>query len=168
MNAVSAVVSVGAPEHFDDVYRGHYRRVVAAMRLTGLSLDDAEDVTQEAFAKAFGGWGRVALGTNPAGYVYRSAFRLSARRRRVTGREEPLTVTETADLSSAGELTDALAIRTAVSALPRRQRDCVLMCLLAGFTSTEAGRILHIRPSTVRVHVMTGRQTLQRVLGPTS
>jgi RNA polymerase sigma factor (sigma-70 family) len=166
-NQTTEASDAASTEGFDEVYSRHYRRVVAAMRLNGLSVHDAEDIAQEAFARAFGGWGRIALGTNPAGYVYRSAFRLATRRRKFRSRDarlrEPEPSTPPADPVEIA--TNLEAVRPAVVALPRRQRERVLLCLFAGFTSVEAGRILRIRASTVPVHLATGRQALQTALG---
>ena len=62
---------------FVTVYEAHYPRLVRALEIGGLDRPTAEDVAQEAFARTLGHWRRVRLGTNPPGYVYRTAFRLS-------------------------------------------------------------------------------------------
>ena len=64
-------------EDFVTVYEAHYPRLVRALEIGGLDRPSAEDVAQEAFARTLGHWRRVRLGTNPPGYVYRTAFRLS-------------------------------------------------------------------------------------------
>ncbi len=75
-----------ADADFVDCYRVHYPRLVRAMELTGLGRAAAEDVAQEAFARTFAHWRRIARGTNPPGYAYRVAFRLAARREARTWR----------------------------------------------------------------------------------
>ena len=157
--------TVEPPEgSFDAVYAAHFRRVVAAMKLSGFDQAEAEDLAQEAFARTFGGWSRISAGTNAPGYVYRVAFRLSRRRRK------PDTVQHESE-SSMGDssrsdamIIQGMTLREALASLPRRQRECVLLTLYAGFTSEEAGKILHIRAPTVRVHVATARKALVAAL----
>ena len=67
-------------DDFVTVYEAHYPRLVRALEIGGLDRPAAEDVAQEAFARTLGHWRRVRLGTNPPGYVYRTAFRLSRSR----------------------------------------------------------------------------------------
>jgi DNA-directed RNA polymerase specialized sigma24 family protein len=64
-------------QDFVTVYESHYPRLVRALEIGGLDRASAEDVAQEAFARTLVHWRRVRLGTNPPGYVYRTAFRLS-------------------------------------------------------------------------------------------
>jgi hypothetical protein len=63
-------------DDFVELFRMHYPRLVRALVLAGSSTPGAEDLAQEAFARTFRHWRRVRGGTNPAGYVYRTGFRL--------------------------------------------------------------------------------------------
>jgi RNA polymerase sigma factor (sigma-70 family) len=56
--------------------------LVRALELAGAPRPAAEDVAQEAFARMLTHWRRVRTGSNPAGYAYRTAFRLLSRSRR--------------------------------------------------------------------------------------
>ena len=69
----------GVGEDFVATYKEHYPRLVRAPEFSGANRSTAEDVTQEAFARALGHCGRVRRGTNPAGYVHRVAFGLARR-----------------------------------------------------------------------------------------
>src|SRR5580704_12863833 len=71
---------------FVDCYQTHYRRLVRALSLSGADPATAEDVAQEAFARAFVRWRGIRRGTNPAGYVYTSGFRLLQRAHRRAAR----------------------------------------------------------------------------------
>jgi RNA polymerase sigma factor (sigma-70 family) len=57
--------------------------LVRALVLAGAPLPLAEDLAQDAFARMFTHWWRVRTGSSPAGYAYRSAFRLLSRSRRM-------------------------------------------------------------------------------------
>ncbi len=84
MEAVQVRPSAGlrAGADFVDCYQAHYRRLVRALRLSGADPATAEDVAQEAFARALARWRRVSRGTNPPGYVYTTGFRLLQRAQR--------------------------------------------------------------------------------------
>lgn len=155
----------GDDDSFGVTYELHYRRLIGALRLQGLTQQDAEDIAQEAFLRTFGRWVRVRGGTNPAGYVYRTAFRLAKKQTRPTA-ESIGSSTDRQDLSVdvAARAVASVAIRQALDALSDRQRACVILCHYAGFSSIEAARMLLIRPSTVRVHLHNARELLGRAL----
>ena len=68
------VLPVPVTEDFAELFHTQYPRVVRALVLAGAA--DAEDIAQEAFARTLRHWRRVRTGANPAGYVFRVAFRL--------------------------------------------------------------------------------------------
>ena len=67
-------------DDFVDLFTSQYSRLVGVLRISGAHGTAAEDLAQEAFARTLGHWRRVRQGSNPAGYVYRVAFRLLKRR----------------------------------------------------------------------------------------
>src|ERR1700722_16110940 len=76
---------------FVDCYQTHYRRLVRALRLSGADPSTAEDVAQEAFARAFVRWRWVRRGANPPGYVYTAGFRLLQRAQHRSARSAAVT-----------------------------------------------------------------------------
>ena len=82
-----AVEAQQTTSDFVECYLMHYRRLVRALRLGGADPATAEDLAQEAFARALARWRRVRKGANPPGYVYRTGFRLLQRALRRSGRE---------------------------------------------------------------------------------
>jgi RNA polymerase sigma factor (sigma-70 family) len=147
---------------FVEVYTAHYHRVVRALELGGLNRAGAEDTAQEAFARTLGHWPRVRTGSNPAGYVYRVAFRLG---RRSLRREAPLLT----DVAAPGDMAAAVVTRTAVeavvAAMPHRRRSCVVLCLVVGLSTKEAAQALGIAEGTVRKQIERGRADLRVALG---
>ena len=151
---------------FVSVYRLHYSRVVAALGLAGLDPSGAEDVGQEAFARAYQHWWRVRKGSNPAGYVYTTAFRLL--RHRVGLPDTPLDDLDTPVCGPEAEAVTGLTLRQAVAAMPPRRRACAVLCLYLGFPPEQAAAVLGIEPSTVRVQLQRARISLQQVLAETT
>lgn len=153
---------VGVAADFVELYTTHYHRVVRALELGGLERAGAEDTAQEAFARTLGHWPRVRTGSNPAGYVFRVAFRLG---RRSLRRESPLLT----DVASPGDMAAAVVTRTAVeavvAAMPHRRRACVVACLVVGLSTKEAAQALGIAEGTVRKQIERGRTDLRVALG---
>ena len=104
--------------------------------------------------------GGVRQGTNPAGYVYRVAFRLLRRR----GGLPQTALDDVDELATAGTTTEDAAVANvsaarALAAMPPRRRACATLCWYLGFTSEEAADILGIDAATVRTHLERARRS---------
>ena len=173
---------------FVTCYELHYRRLMRALVLAGADRSTAEDVAQEAFARALVHWWRVRRGPNPPGYVYTAGFRLlgKAQRRleheraRVSTRELPDApssepageIGERDEVGEAGEAdptgsqaTANVTLASALAAMPPRRRACAVICLVVGLPVGEAGEALGIADGTVRKHLEEARKDLAAVLG---
>jgi len=152
-----------ASDDFVDLFVSHYSRLVAALRLGGADAASAEDLAQEAFARTLGHWRRVRHGSNPAGYVYRVAFRLLARRNS-RWREAALGDTDLASgaVGPEDQAVDGLEARAALDAMPPRRRVCAALVWYLGFSAEEAGAILGITGATVRTQLERARATPAR------
>jgi RNA polymerase sigma-70 factor (ECF subfamily) len=161
--AAAAVRSMppDASPSFEALFRSEYRDLFAAMVLVTRSRSEAEDVTQEAFLKLWETWHRIHRVDDPPAYLYRTAINLYfTRRRRAKGLERRvlhLRPTET-DLLAEVEERDALLRRLAP--LTPRQRAALVLTEILGFSSQEAGEVLGIKPSTVRVLAKRARDGL--------
>jgi RNA polymerase sigma-70 factor, ECF subfamily len=158
---VDPASSTGVDEGFVALYEEHYPRLVRALELSGADRETAEDVAQEAFSRTLARWPRVRRGTNPAGYVYRVAFRHMRRRRY----REYLVIDESTTPDIATEVTVSLAVERALQAMPPAQRRCAVLCLVAGVSTKDAARSLRIAESTVRKQIERSRRDLRHVLG---
>jgi RNA polymerase sigma-70 factor, ECF subfamily len=164
METVQVRPSVGPRPGADfvDCYRAHYRRLVRALRLSGADAATAEDVAQEAFARALARWRRVSRGTNPPGYVYTSGFRLM-QRAQLQRAKQGLTEPSTDDPSSSrpdAEATTTVAVESVLRAMPPRRRACAVMCFVVGLSVHEAADALDIADGTVRKHLDEARRDL--------
>lgn len=161
-NPVAFEVSPRGPTDFAAFYHDHYARLVTALRSAGADAARSEDIAQEAFARTFRYWSRVRDGSNPAGYAYRTAFRLLYRRGRPpTSRLDDVEpVVPGHEEASAARMT----VEAALSAMPPRRRACTALCLYLGLPVNEAAEILGIAPGTVRKQLELARQALRIAL----
>lgn len=154
-------------DDFTDCYRAHYRRLQRALVVAGADAAVAEDVAQEAFARTLVHWRRVRRGDNPAGYVYRVAFRLLAKRWR---RQEPVEIDlerRPAVAGPEGEATTRVALEAAFAAMPPRRRLVATLCLVVGMPVVEAAKATGIAQGTVRKHIEEARAELRRATAET-
>jgi RNA polymerase sigma-70 factor (ECF subfamily) len=145
---------------FAALYLHHYSRLVRALMIAGADLPTAQDLAQEAFARAFRRWRHVRAGANPPGYLHTVAFRLLRRRHPLD--EAPLDDDLHPSTPGVEEAAvDAETVRLALAAMPPRQRACVALCVYLGYTTEETAGLLGISPSTVRVQLYRARQRLR-------
>lgn len=78
--------------------------------------------------RTFGHWPRVRQGTNPAGYVYRAAFRQLFRQCERLSTEAGSGIAP----SPEGEAITRSIIARTLDSLPMQERACVALCLQAG------------------------------------
>ncbi len=154
---------------FVTCYELHYRRLVRALELAGADRQTAEDVAQDAFARALVHWWRVRRGPNPPGYVYTAGFRLLARARRRSARDRLDDDSPAGAFAAAApggpdptaqSAVSSLDIRAALAGMPPRRRACAVMCLVVGLSVAEAGEALGIADGTVRKHLDEARKNL--------
>lgn len=135
-------------ERFDDLARIAYR---VGFRLLG-DRGDAEDVAQEAVARAALRWPRVAGYAEP--WVARVATNLAIerwRRRRPTATLNDQHAPATADGAHAAvELRSALV--AALRQLPRRQREVIALRYLADLPEREVATALRTTVGSVKQH----------------
>jgi RNA polymerase sigma factor (sigma-70 family) len=118
-------------------------------------------------------WARVRRGSSPAGYAYRSAFRLLHRSRRgrralqestADDRSEAAADSRAADPEAAA--TTRVAVAAALAGMPPRRRACAVLCLVVGLSTVDAASALGIAEGTVRKHLADARDDLRHALAP--
>ena len=148
---------------FEGFYREHLARVVRACALVLLDRAAAEDVAAEAFARLWARWGSIEDEDHAGGFVFKTAMRLTRRRART-----PAIPSDLAGVASADEIERALLrydVVRALSDLPVRQRQAVVLRDWAGFETRDVAAMLGSTESTVRVHLARARGTLRARLG---
>ena len=162
---VSSNVPVPADD-FTEFYEASYGRVVALVAAITGERHQAEDIAQEAFARALTRWSRVARYDLPEAWVRRVALRLSIDAGRRTRRAALLSLrlSRLVDERSPRDPLAATALSVALLRLPVAQRQAVVLYYLADLPVEEIARDCGVSVSTVRTRLAAARQRLEREL----
>lgn len=123
-------------------------RLTAALTLYTGDRHVAEELAQEALARAWERWDRVGSMASPEGWVFRTARNLAVsrwRRRAVERRAR-----HNARVTVVEDPAEAVALREAVAALPERQRATIVARFYLGLSVAEAARHLDCAEGTVK------------------
>lgn len=129
--------------------------------------EDAEDVVQEAFARAFQALNRFQPDQSFAAWLNRivanAAFDLS-RRRKVRATEElsEAVASPFRDPAEVAELKERM--REALASLPDRARSVIVLHDVEGFTHAEIADLLDIPSGTARSDLHHARRKLREIL----
>ncbi len=161
----------GASSTFDrdtalaDLHREHYPSLV---RFACLLVDDVglgEEVVQDAFVRVYRAWPRV---DDPLKYL-RTAVMNGARsrlRRRLVARRyvAPVVRHETGADEIVVTRSEHADVVAAVRALPRRQRECLVLRYYVDLSEAEIATTLGISTGSVKSHSHRAMTALARVL----
>ena len=157
----------------DQVYR-------VARRLVG-SREEAEDLMQEAYARAFRSWRSFTPGTNLRAWLLRILTNINIDRGRREQRTPEMQPLEEGDyflynrLEAAGRDSESDEERvverlsqddvvSALSAVPHDFRDVVVLVDIGDFSYRDAAQILDVPVGTVMSRLHRGRRILKREL----
>lgn len=152
-------------ERIEALFDAQGRRLFAlALRMTGHRAD-ALDLLQETFVRALEHARSLPDSTTGAeAWLVRvlvNLIRDRGRRRKVRGVAAELP----AALAASGRPEPAalarIQVRQALAGIPPRRRAILVMSEIEGRTSIEIGRLLGLRPATVRWHRARARETLR-------
>ena len=149
------------PPSFEEFYRAHQERLFVSLCLLTGNRQEAEEVMQDAFVRILERWDRFGHVDDPPAFLFRVAmnvFRNRYRRAKLAMRRTLASGPATDDLADV-EGRDA-AVRVLRTLTPQQRHVAVLTWIL-GYTSEEAGKMLGIRASTVRVLTSRARATMQ-------
>jgi RNA polymerase sigma factor (sigma-70 family) len=139
-------------------------------RLTG-NWADADDIAQDAFARAWELLHRLDRGASLKPFVVGIAYQLWRRHRRGLirrlARDGGYAELTEMERQTPPDAESRIALHRALQDLPLDQRAALAMCLGAEFTHAEAAAALGLPLGTVKSHVSRGRDRLQRILGDT-
>jgi RNA polymerase sigma-70 factor (ECF subfamily) len=157
----------------DQVYR-------VARRLVG-SREEAEDLVQETYARAFRSWQSFTPGTNLSAWLLRILTNLNTDRGRRLQRTPDMQPLEEGDYYLANKMAESAgeqildqdnvverlsqdAIVDALSSLPHDFRDVVVLVDLGDFSYADAAQILDVPIGTVMSRLHRGRRLLKQRL----
>jgi RNA polymerase sigma-70 factor, ECF subfamily len=141
--------------------------------------EEAEDLVQETFARAFRSWRQYTPGTNLRAWLFRILTNLNIDRGRKVQRTPDMQPMEEGDYylynrleeSGAGEDEDRVVERLsqdsiveALAAVPHDFRDVVVLVDIGDFSYADAAQILDIPIGTVMSRLHRGRRNLKQAL----
>jgi RNA polymerase sigma-70 factor, ECF subfamily len=135
---------------FEAFFEDHYPTVLRAVTLAINDAGRAEDVTQEAFARAYRRWRTVSAMERPVGWVYVVALNTDRSRWR-RERNAPDQGEEEAMLADpAGPVVSTVVMRDALTKLSPRQRTAVVLRYLADLSVADIARVMGCAEGTVK------------------
>jgi RNA polymerase sigma-70 factor (ECF subfamily) len=148
---------------FGDFCQVQYPRLVGAMRLQVGDDGVAQEMAQEALARACRDWATVRDMTSPASWVFRVAFNLanSHLRRRLIERRVHDGLRHTAVPATTRTPDDQLVVRDALRRLPRRTRTVLILRYYVDLPVAEIARLMRCPESTVKTLTRRGLQKLR-------
>ena len=158
----------GGSEHpaapsFEAFFEAQRARLFGALVVMTGNRAEAEEILQDAFLTVWERWERVAAMEEPVGFLYRTAMNLF--RKRV--RRAAVAVRKAVHLLPKGdELAEVEMRDEAVRLLERltpRERAAIVVTAYLGYSTEEAGELLGIQATTVRVLTNRARATLRGV-----
>ncbi|GIH02200.1 hypothetical protein Rhe02_02670 [Rhizocola hellebori] len=156
-------VTTLAADDFDGFYHAYFGDTVVATYGHTADLAEAQDITQEAFLRAWLRWRSVSAYDDPAAWVRRIACNLAMSRWRrlkvaaaYLGRQRPGTVAPVDE--------DHVAVVAALRKLPERQREAVVLHYMMDVPLAEVAQQVGAPVGTVKSWLHRSRSMLAREL----
>jgi RNA polymerase sigma-70 factor, ECF subfamily len=147
---------------FEGFYAETHTRVRASLVVAVGDKDVAFDAVDEAYARAFLAWDRVARMDAPQAWVYRVALNVVRRRARRRSLEQALLRRVAPD----PVLPDAASeVWLVVRDLPERQRLAVVLRYLGDLTEAQIAEVMGIKRGTVSRTLADAHRSLATELG---
>jgi RNA polymerase sigma-70 factor (sigma-E family) len=153
----------------DDAFAELFAMRVAAVRRTAYLLcgdwQQAEDLTQTAFARLYAAWPRLRDPGAAEAYLRRIVVRAQVdESRRPWRRERP--AAELPERATADDSTDdRVVLLAALAHVPPRQRACLVLRYFADCSVDEAAAALRCTTGTVKSNTARGLDALRAALG---
>lgn len=153
------------PASFADVYAATAPRLIHQLYLIIGDLSEAQDCVQEAYARAWIRWDRLAAGGgDPVGWVKTTAYRLAISRWRHLAAGLRALRRHGAPRELAGPTPDTVAVRDALAALPLNQRMALVLYHIGDLSVDEIAAQLDVPSGTVKARLSRGRKALAVLL----
>ena len=169
----------GDEDAFAELVTLHADRVYGALRRFGLSDEEADEVAQDVFLRAWRGLAKFEERARFSTWLYRIAFNEAQRRRsrRALPRvevdpegEDP--VAALSDPPDAGPEARTLSrefqemLERALNQLPAEWRDAVVLRDIQGLSTEDAAEVVGIRQAAFKSRLHRGRMQLRALLEP--
>jgi RNA polymerase sigma-70 factor (ECF subfamily) len=151
---------------FAEFFRSEHKKLIRFVMASGADGDEAAEIAQVTFFKAFEGWHMIRA---PRAWIRRVAVNELVAARQSARREMPHAAlpdapgpVSTAVAVELGE--EARRVLAALQGLPPRQRQ-VMAWIVDGFGAAEIARELGVSPESVRQSYAKARKNLGRLYG---
>lgn len=158
---------------FEALYQRHRAQIHTFLRYLVRDREEAADLTQQVFMRAWDGLPRLRKAGAFVGWLHRIAANLArdwAKSARVRS-EAPMP--QEADLASQEDASEGVLeqemrhrVQEAVAALPEIHRGVVVMHHVEGLSVNQIAQALGVSPGTVMSRVARAREALRERLGP--
>ncbi len=144
---------------FDGFYHAHFRSLTVQLAAYTGDLGQAQDLTQEAFCRAFARWSKLARYDDPLAWVRQVAWNLARSRwRRLRTAQSFLR--RQREQHVPGPTPDRIALTKALALLPPNHRRAVVLHYLADLSVADIARQEGVADGTVKSWLHRGRTAL--------
>jgi len=153
---------------FDAFYQATSRRVLLHVYTVCADRTEAQDLTQEAYARAWQHWPSVSRHDSPEAWVRTVAWRLGVNRWR-SGRRRLAALARLGQPDPAPPPSpDTVMILDGLRRLSPAQRRALVLYYLCGLTIAEVAETTGQAAGTVKAQLSRGRTSMQAVLADSS
>jgi RNA polymerase sigma-70 factor (ECF subfamily) len=156
---------VGDLDGFEAFYVAAYRRVVGQVFALLGDLQEAEDVTQDAFAKASFHWRRIAAYDQPEAWVRRVAFNQAYNSTRRARRWLQALARHGPPAHVPAVSPDRVDLHRALGRLAPRHREVLVLRYVAELSVDEVASQLRLPVGTVKSRLNRARRALAEQFG---
>lgn len=149
---------------FDDAFPQLFARSYAVAHAVLADRGDAEDVAQEALARAYLQWSKLEDGPEPWVVRVTSNLAIDRLRKRARADRRAERVQRSAHAPDPGD-TRRVDLERALRRLSSRQREVVVLRYLGGLPEADVAALLGCSPGTVKQHASRGLAGLRKTLG---
>lgn len=152
-----------------EVYRAEWGRLLSLLVARTRRLDLAEDALGEAFARAADRWPSDGVPTNPAGWLYTTAYRHALGRMRAeatAGRKAPLLAVRS-DWQPPDDRGEELAddrlhliLLCCHPALPEASRSALALRLVIGTPTEQIAQLFLVQPATMAARLTRAKKKI--------
>jgi RNA polymerase sigma-70 factor (ECF subfamily) len=151
-------------EGFDAFYAAGNKRVLHQMYAMTGNLSDAQELTQEAYARAWQRWSTVSTYDDPEAWVRTVAWRLAASRWRKAKNGVTAMLRHGPPEHTPEPSVDNVALVAALRQIPDAQRRAIVLHHLSGLSVAEVAHEVGAPEGTVKARLSRGRAALAALL----
>ncbi|MBQ1029205.1 SigE family RNA polymerase sigma factor [Micromonospora parva] len=156
---VSGAVPHDDGPRFDEVYRRHFQPLVVQLYAFVGDMNEAQDLVQEAFSRAWPRWDRISRYDDPVAWIRRVAWNVAVSRWRRLRTARLFSLRQRVEVVN-GPGPDRVALTAALVTLPANQRRAVVLHYLAELTISEIAEDCGVAAGTVKSWLHRARATL--------